>query len=244
MSYSKYFKPGQKIMMKAISPFIEEGRFEALRVFFKEAGQDSFDLALPYTVEEGEAYPFAPEMPFELYTDAFGLGVRLTCCFVGYPKPNIIRVRINYDLEIIHRRQHRRREGIIGLRYTKGRGLIRTLRDQWEKNLRILSDGRDLSKLPAFPRSNVNISGGGIAFQMKPPIQEDDLCLLLIDLNDGRPPISTLAEIIWIAEAPEDADRIKAGLQFLHIMEKDRKRIIDFVEQGKVEEDTPPPKAS
>lgn len=240
MSYSKYFKSGQKIMMKAISPFVEEGRFEALRVFFKEAGQGTFDLTLPYTASEGEGYPFHPQMPFELYTDAFGLGIRLTCTFLECPKPNMVRVLINHDLEVIHRRQHKRREGIIGLRYTKGRGLIRTLREQWEKNVRILSGGKDLSKLPPFPRSPVNISGGGIALFIKPPIQEADLCLLLMDLGDGQAPISTLAEVIWLAETEENTDRVKTGMQFLHILESDRKRIVAFVESGKTEEEEEP----
>ena len=228
MPYSKYLKSGQKFLLRAVQPAEVAGRFEALTGYLQGAGPDYLEMLLPYDIREGEGYPFSSDITFEILTDAMGLGVRLTGHFESARNPNQIRFKHNRDLQLIRRRSYRRRDLTIGLRYTKGRGTLRSFREQWEKNVQILSGARALAKLPEFPRCRVNLSGGGIRFGVKLPAAVADLCLLLLELPDGNPPVCALGEIVWLAPIPE-GDRCQAGLQFLQILETDRKRIDQFV---------------
>ena len=231
MPYSKYLKPGQKVLLRAHRPAAAKERFEALTAFVRELGPDHLDLTLPYRAREGEEYPFAPGMSFELLSDALGLGIRLTGAYQSSRGTSLIRLHHNRDLELIRRRYFKRRNATVGLRYTKGQGKLRTFRAQWEKNIRIIGSGKALDSLPNFPRCRVNLSGGGIRFALKMPAAIADLCLLLLELPDGKPPICALAEVVWLDEK-EVEGRHLAGMQFLNILETDRKRIDQFIQSG------------
>jgi c-di-GMP-binding flagellar brake protein YcgR len=230
MRYSKYFKSEQKIFLRSLTPDASSGRLDALTAYFQEEGDDHFDLLLPYQASEEENFPFYPDMPFEILSDAMGLGVRLTGNFVEQRRPDLIRLRVNNDLQIFQRRFASRLDVSIGLRYTKGQGTLRSFREQWEKNVRILQNTKDLSKLPSFPRTRVNLSNGGIRFQIKSPVQVADLCLLLLKLDENGAPICALAEVVWLDENEAQGRRC-AGLQFLSILEADQKRIVDFIKK-------------
>jgi c-di-GMP-binding flagellar brake protein YcgR len=237
MSFARYFKPGQKVLLRVMEP---PGRFEALTASFQEEGSDYFDLALPYHSEGGETYPFAPEMPLELMSDHLGLGVRLTCRFREQRNGNLIRVGITGGLQIFQRRQYRRVDATAGLRYTKGRGTLRSFREQWEKNSRILEATKDFSKLPPFPRTRINLSTGGMRFEIRAPVEVADLCLILLQLDPNARPFCILAEVVWLAEQQVD-DRRAAGMRFVSILEADQKRLEAFVrERGAAEPPSKP----
>lgn len=231
MRYSKYFKSEQKIFLRSLTPDSPSGRLDALNVYFHEEKGDFFELVLPYQTKDEESFPFYPDMPFELLSDAMGLGVRLTGNFVEQRRSDLIRMRVNNDLQIFQRRLASRLDVAVGLRYTKGQGTIRSFREQWEKNVRILQNTKDFTKLPPFPRTKVNLSNGGIRFQIKPPVKIADLCLLLLRLEENGAPICGLAEVVWLDEEEVQGRRC-AGMQFLSILEADQKRIIDFIKKA------------
>jgi hypothetical protein len=228
MQYPKYFKSGQKILMRSLAA--EPGHFEALTVLYHDHGPGFVELALPYRAKAGEEFPFTPEMPFELLSDRLSLGLRITGKFIEYTAENRrIRVAITSDLQIFQRRYHKRLDTNVGLRYTRGQGTLRSFREQWQKNLVILQQGGDPSKIPAFPPCKVNISPGGIRFAVKPPVETSDLCILLMQLETGQMPICAVAEVVWMAE-PESEERRTVGMQFINILESDRKQIEKVVE--------------
>lgn len=226
MQYSKYYKSGQKIILRALAP-AAPGRFESLTAYFQDNGSGHFDLILPYGSQEEENYPFAPDMPFELLSDAFGMGIRMTGQFQKMVRNDLLRMTVNGDLQAFQRRNHRRVDLVVGMRYTKGKGTLRSFREQWEKNVQILQRGGDASKLSKFPRTPVNLSAGGIRFAIKAPVQTADLCLLLLELESGGP-ICTLAEVVWLEEK-EVEGRHSAGMRFLNILESDQRRIEDYI---------------
>lgn len=227
MRYSKYFKPEQKILLRAIPGPSAPGRLDALSVYFHSGGPNHIDVTVPYRATGEEAFPFAPDMPFEILSDAIGVGIRLTGSFLEQRGENLIRLRINDDLQAFQRRLANRVDVTVGLRYTKGRGTLRTFRSQWEKNVQILAKTADPSKLPPFPRVTANLSRGGIRFRIKAPVEVADLCLLLLKLDDESTPICALAEVVWLEEEEVEGRRA-AGMQFLSIMEEDQKRIESF----------------
>lgn len=228
MTYARYFKPGQKILLRVLEP---PGRYEALTAYFQVSARGCFDLALPYRTRSEEGYPFVAGMPLELMSDHLGMGLRLASRFREQLTENLIRVEILGDLQIFQRRLNRRLDLTVGLRYTKGRGTLRSFREQWEKNLQILDKTQDFTKLPPFPRSRVNLSAGGIRFDLSPPVEIADLCLLLLQLDRTTRPICALAEVVWLDEQGDDGRRT-AGMQFIGVLDSDLKRIEGLIKQA------------
>jgi len=225
--YFQYFKPGQKIHLRSLSSEAADDRLEVFTAHLQECGAGYLDLNLPYRFQDGENITFSEGMPFEILSDSMGMGLRLTGRFRAQKGPGQIRLNLNNDLQIFKRRVSTRQEITIGLGYTKGQGALRTFRAQWEKNIQIIADGRNLDKLPAFPRISVNLSTTGIRFSIKLPVEIADLCMLLIKI-DETPPICALAEVVWLAGEENDG-RIMVGMQFINILEADQKRIAQFV---------------
>ncbi len=229
MQFSRFYKNGQKIILRGLSPPIVAGRVESLTTYLQESASGHFDLMLPYGSPEGENYPFTPEMPFEILSDSMGLGLRMTGTFRELIGNDLIRLAVNGDIQVFQRRQHRRLNLTAGLRYTRGRGTLRSFREQWQKNLQILAKGGDGAKLARFPKAKVNLSAGGIRFSLKAPVEMADLCLLLLEL-DGLAPICVLAEVVWIQEKIVEGRQI-AGLRFINMLEADERRIDDYIRQ-------------
>ncbi|BCR03908.1 hypothetical protein DESUT3_09770 [Desulfuromonas versatilis] len=229
MRYPKYFKPGQKILIR---PLVhrDDDRQETLTLYFRDGDESFFDLEIPYRIREGEDYPFTPQMPCELLSESFGLGLRLTGRFHAQQGRDRIRVEVNPDLEIYQRRQYPRIDIAAGLRYTKGRGELRTFRGQWEKNLRLLEGEAEFSRLRPFPRCQVNLSCSGIRIPIRPPVEVADLCLLFLEIAEGAKPICALAEVVWVGDAA-DQDRRTAGMRFIDILASDQKRIERLVRE-------------
>jgi len=228
MSYAKYFKPGQKILLRAIDPS-SAGRTDALTVYFKGEGAGYLDLVLPYRSKGEESYPFSPDSNYEILSDSLGMGVKLIGRFQQQLDSDTIRIEITRDIEVFQRRLFRRIDTTLNLRYTKGRGQIRTFRQQWEKNIQILQSNLDPSKLPPFQPSDVNLSESGIRFNIKSPVEVADLCMLFLQLDVATPPICILSEIVWLGEIVDG--RQTAGMQFLNILDSDKKKISAFIKE-------------
>ncbi len=62
-------------------------------------------------------------------------------------------------------------------------------------------------------------------------VQKNDLCLLMLALDEASEPICTLTEVIWTAPQ-EEGQGTTAGMQFLNILQQDQQRIEKFVNQN------------
>lgn len=229
MSYMKYFKSGQKILLTATSSESLPSRTDSLTAYLQDSGKGSFDLLLPYGGREEESYPFVEEMPFTLTSEAYGLGLKLSCRYAARQDKDVIRVHIDDNLQVFQRRGFPRIDIETGLRYTKGRGALRTFREQWEKNIRILHGTGDLSKLGTFPRRSINLSSGGLRFGIKGPVEVADICLVLIDYGQA-PPICSLTEVVWVKET-ESAERFNTGMRFVSLLDSDLKRLETLIKE-------------
>ncbi len=236
MPLKKYFQEEQKILLRALDGAEQGKKVDALTGYLKNQGTGYLDLSIPYGASRDEGYPFDPAKKFEILSDAMGVGIRLTGHFEKHLQNDVVRIKHNSDLKLIHRRVEERRNAVLEVGYTKGKGKLRSFRQQWQKNIKILENIKDPSKLPKFPRVDVNISMTGVGFKIKTPVEVADLCLLFINLGDGLPPVCTMTEVVWRSEE-ESGGRCMAGFQFLNILETDMKRIRKFVK-------TPPAKES
>lgn len=228
MIHQRYFRPGQKVLIRPSGKAGHEGHTHLLSSYLQGGGEDYFDLALPYGSESASQYPFYPQMPMELSSDTLGLGARVNGRFRESISGNCIRVDIHHDLQMFQRRAKPRVDCRLGIRFTRGRGTLQKMRETWEKNVNLLRGDNATPKLTGFNECKINLSSGGIRFAIRPPAEPADLCLLLINLDDDQPPICALAEIIW-SIPDQQGTVLLTGMQFIDILEQDQQRIDRFV---------------
>lgn len=228
MIYQKYFKPGQKVLLRAKQPPPPEGRYELLSAVFENGEADCFDLCLPYGPDAVRQFAFGEDMPFELSTDALGLGLKVSVAFLKPLSGNQIRVKVLPDLQMFQRRLVPRLDCVVGIRFTRGHKSLNTLRQTWGKNASILSSAKASPVLEGFNHCQLNLCPAGIRFSIHPPAEPTDLCLMLLELGDSKPPICALAEIVWVSGKLDDGT-LHAGMQFINILEQDQKRIARFI---------------
>ncbi len=228
--FEKYFKQGQKLRIKPLHVEQKQGRLEFLTGHIMTCGEGRIELRLPYGTTAGEEYPFEPQMPLEVVSDALGMGLRVIGRFAGFLRPDVIQVEFSTELKLFKPRFDPRIDIPVGLRFSRGRGNLRSLREKWQKNVGLLSTRNDITDKLSFPHCAVNISAGGIRFTFGEQAQVGDLCLLLVALRAGEPPICAVAEVVWLQRAGQES-RTTAGMQFIHILKEDQRRIETFVWQ-------------
>lgn len=243
MNVGKYFKSGQKILLRPLAPDDRAGGDESLTVYFRDFSRGAFELELPYRLQQGEDDPFAAGLALELLSDAFGVGIRATGRYLDSPAPHLIRVESTAELAIFQRRIKPRADLKLGLRFSRGLGKLRTFREQWRRNVQILAEGKDFSRLGPAPRCAVNLSASGIRFQVKAPVEPAELFLLLLEPAVDEAPICALAEVVWTG--PVRGTQVDVGMRFINILDNDQKRIDRLIKEALAgtpsPTETPPP---
>lgn len=221
--YAKYFRAEQKVQLRLVNSIA--GTTEALTLYLAEHGQGYFDLVLPYKYREGEELPLTQGCMMELATESMGVGVKMDVEFVDYRQnKEIIRVKGSSDLKVFQRRTQPRIDINCGVRFTRGQGTLRSLREHWLKNIEILNQTRP-EDLPPFTQSHVNLSASGFRLAVTPPAQRSDLFLVLLQLSPGTKPLCLLCETIWAGEICDGEGRIPCGMHFLGMTDADRKTV-------------------
>jgi len=236
MPLSKYLRNDQKILLRLTDSENQGQKIETLSTFLRDCGSGFCDLALPYRTPPGEEFPFENGMPLELLGDAMGLGIRVVGQFDRQIDTETIRVRVEPDLQVFQRRLHRRHDGLAGVRFTRGEGTLRSFREQWQKNVRLLQLPVNQAKLNGLPTLPVNISAGGIRLLLRPPVAAADLYMLFIKIDTVQPPVCILAEVVWTGDETPGG-LIPAGMQFINILKQDQQRIESYIKQVATAED-------
>ncbi len=82
MNYQRYFKNGQQLLLRVQNDVKQDGRTELMTAFVDSSEEGFLILSLPYGADSVDQYPFRPELPFEVTSEALGLGVRAAASFV------------------------------------------------------------------------------------------------------------------------------------------------------------------
>ncbi len=228
MLYQRYFKNGQRLLLTARDRPEDDGRIELLTASMQGGEGDVFILSLPYSDDATEQYPFVAGMTFEVSSEALGLGIRVTGSIEQIIDGKRIALKINPDLQMFQRRNKPRLDCTLGIRFTRGQGTLKALRSTWEKNIQILQAPNAPIKLEGFNTCLLNLSSGGIRFVLRAPVNYAELCLMLIDLKDDKPPLCTLAEVVW-THPEQDESIVTTGMRFINILEADQKRIDRYI---------------
>lgn len=231
MNYQRYFKSGQQLLLKVQNAADQQGRTELITGFVVSLEDDLLLLSLPYGADAVDQYPFSAGLSFEISTEAMGLGVRTTGIFQGKFAGNKFTLKLNPDLEMFQRRISQRLDCQLGIRFSRAAKSLQTMREIWEKNLEVLHSPEAPLVFDGFKSYRVNISSGGIRFSIKPPADQGELCLILINLEDGKPPVCAIAEVVWICM--QDESVLTAGMRFINILKEDQHRIDKFITKEK-----------
>ncbi|OEU74921.1 MAG: hypothetical protein BA869_07955 [Desulfuromonadales bacterium C00003107] len=235
--YTRYFTPGQRLQVNTLCEDNLPARRESMNVLFTNYELDHFDVAIPHTWPAKEGMPFPEGSPLEIISERYGLWLKSTASFHSQPSDKVIRLRMNNDLCIFRHRPQFRIETSVGLRYSAQRGNLPAFHRQWRQQISKLTTTATALTAPSFARGQVNLSASGIRMPIQTAVQKNDLCLLMLALNEASEPICTLSEVIWTAPR-EEGPGIIAGMQFLNILQQDQQQIEMFVNQrqpGKAE---------
>ncbi len=227
MDYQRYFKPGQQLLLKALRDTEKNGRTELMSVFIVSLEEDYLLLSLPYGTGAVEQYPFNEGLKFEVTTESMGVGIRTTGHFRQRLIEGQFTLQLSSDLQIFQRRNSKRFDCKLGIRFSRAAKTLQTMREIWEKNIEVLHSPEVPLIFDGFKSSQVNISPDGIKLTIEPPGHQGELCLILVNLEDGQPPICAVAEIVWISM--ENKSAITAGMRFINILSEDQQRIETFI---------------
>jgi hypothetical protein len=218
--YNKYFHPEQKVQLRLINPQIEST--ETLTLHFANHGPGYFELVFPYKNRKGEEFPLTQGMSMELMTESMGVGIKMAVEFLDYVRDSdLIRVKGVGELKAFQRRTQPRINIQCGVRFTRGQGALRSLREHWLKNIEIINQ-IDLDDLPPFTQSQLNLSSTGFRLAIKPPIEYADLFLVLIQLTPGTKPLCILCETAWTGSVRDKEGKIPCGMLFIGMTDSDR----------------------
>ena len=231
MNYQRYFKPGQQLLLKALHDAAQNSRTELMTVFVVSLEEDSLVLSLPYGADAVEQYPFNEDILFEISTEAIGVGIRATGNFQKKIDGNQFSLKLKPDLQMFQRRFNQRLDCKLGIRFSRAGKTLQVMREIWEKNIEVLHSPEAPLIFDGFKPCQVNISSGGIRFSIKSPGNQGELCLILINLEDGNPPVCAIAEVVWVFMKDESA--VTAGMRFINILSEDQQRIDNFIAKAK-----------
>ena len=225
MRFATYFELNQEMLLRRFATAKQDSRVESCRATLASRDGSVFTLTLR-SVDSGPKFSSGDFV--ELHSDRFELGVRLTGICLDCTDRQL-RFEAHDDLELYYRRQFWR------ITLPVWHGMMRAdqsstpLYEVWEK-AQILRDDNDLdpSIHVEIVRQPLNLSAGGVRMELQTPVKLKDNCLLYLCLDDGKPTVCALCEIVWIESGESDATHM-CGLRFSNLLEGDLKRIDRYV---------------
>ena len=228
MRFETYFVLNQEVLVRRFATAKQGSRIESCRSTLASRDGAIFELNLQCSDRETM---FSPGDFLELHSDRFELGVRLSgICLVCSGRR--LRFEAHDDLELFYRRQFWR----ISLPVWHGMMRVdqsqKPLYEVWEK-AQILRDENDLdpSIQVEIVRRPLNMSAGGVRIELQSPVKLKEQCLLYLCLDDGKPTVCALCEVVWVDPGESDKTHL-CGLRFANLLESDLKRIDRYVTQN------------
>jgi len=226
MHYDKYFGRNQKVFLINISEERDEAVFTSFTGKILICDEDKILLRTAYRLYSGDVLNLKPGMQFKLTTEALGMGVQIRAELAELISPEELRLRPLGELSVYQRRQSPRTDVMLPLVLVPQKSSLAAFQREWK---RVVSD---LHKA-APPRlkltsANLNLSAGGVRLDLAN--EPTHLALLVIDLQDEKPPVCAVAELVW-QQRDEEQNIIRCGHRFVEILKEDQERITAVVEK-------------
>ena len=230
MNYNRYLKSHQQLILQRRGDSSAD-HTELMIVTVATVEENRLVVNSPYGSDIIDQYAIGTDTPVEITTEVMGMGARVSARYKEKLGNNRIALELDYDFSLFQRRVVERTDCDLGIRFSRGAKTINAMRDIWKKNLAVLHSPEAPLIYQGFRSCRVNISSGGIRFALKPAANQGDLCLILLNLNDGKPPVCTIAEVVWSCMIDDEA--ATTGMRFINILNQDKDRINIFVEKNK-----------
>lgn len=231
MNFKHYLKKDQQLIVQSRADSSTRDRTELMIVTVVSVEQNRLIVNSPYGSDIVDQYAIGTETAVEITTDVMGMGARVSAYYKEKLGDNRFALELDFDLSLFQRRVKERIDCDLGIRFSRGAKTINAMREIWKKNLAILHSPEAPLIYQGFRTCRVNISSGGIRFALKPAANEGDLCLILLNLGDGKPPVCTIAEVVWSCMIDDDA--ATTGMRYINILNQDKDRISSFVNNKK-----------
>jgi hypothetical protein len=234
MNYQRYFRPEQQLLLQVTNDINQDNRTELMSVTVIACEGSTLSVASHYGEDAVDHYPFRKGLPLEITTEALGMGIRTTGTYTRQISGNSFAITLDSDMQMFQRRISRRHNCRLGIRFSRAAKSLQTMRNIWERNLEVLHSPEAPLIYEGFQSSQLNISSGGLRLTIKPPANQGELCLVLVNLEDGKPPVCAIAEVVWVCM--QDEATATAGMRFISILSDDQQRIEAFIDQQKMPE--------
>ncbi|WP_019894327.1 PilZ domain-containing protein [Hydrogenovibrio halophilus] len=87
----------------------------------------------------------------------------------------------------------------------------------------------------AIPQRMVNLSAGGMAFQVQDEVQKTDMVDLLLQPLADEAPILVRAKIVKIIPESKNPSSKTIALEYIHMTEEDRRKLVYFIQSKEIE---------
>jgi hypothetical protein len=227
VKFETYFVLNQEVLIRRFATARDSSRIESCRAKLASCDGASFKLTL---LSSDNNILFTEGEFLELHSDRFELGVRLTGICSGISGRQL-RFEASDDLELFYRRKYWRISLPVWHGILRSSQLKQPLYEVWEK-AQILRDENNIdpSIHVEIVRRSLNLSAGGVRMELAEPVKLNETCLLYLCLDDGKPTVCALCEVVWVEPGESDLMRL-CGLRFCNLLESDLKRIDRFVTQ-------------
>jgi c-di-GMP-binding flagellar brake protein YcgR len=224
MHYGKYFGRNQKVFLINISDERDESVYNSFTGKVLVCDEDKIILKTAYRLYSGEVLNLKTGMMFKLTTEAMGMGVQIKAELSELISPEELKLRPIGELSVYQRRQTPRVDTILPLLYVPQKSSLAAFQREWK---RVISDlYRPNPPRPKLSSVDLNLSAGGTRLGL--PNEPSHLSLLVIDLQDEKPPVCAVAELVW-QQQDEEHSIIRCGHRFVEILKDDQERIAAVV---------------
>ncbi len=226
MSYERYFNRAQKVFLINISEDRDESVYNSFTGKILLCDDDRILLKTAYRLYSGEVLNLKPGMQFKLTTESMGMGVQIRAELTELISPEELKLRPLGDLSVYQRRQTPRADTTLPILYVPQKSSLAAFQREWK---RVVSDlHKPDPPRPKLISTDLNLSAGGVRLDL--PNEPSPLSLLVIGLEDEKPPVCAVAELIW-KQQDEDGSVIRCGHRFVEILKEDQERIAAVIEK-------------
>lgn len=227
MHYDKYFGRQQKVFLINISEERDTTVYNSFTGRVLLCNDAHILLKTAYRLFSNDQGDLRPGMQFKLTTEALGMGVQLRAELIEVVSPEELRLRPLGDLSVYQRRQSPRADLTLPLLLVPQKSSLASFQREWRRVVQDLHS-------PVPPRlklaeTELNLSAGGFRIELSG--EPSHLALAVIDLQDSKPLICAVAELVW-HERNEEQARVVCGHRFVEILKEDQERLVTLIRKN------------
>jgi c-di-GMP-binding flagellar brake protein YcgR len=226
MNYSRYFASNQKVNLINISEERDESVFTSFTGKIVVCNEETILLKTAYRLYSGDLQNLTPGMQFKLTTEAMGMGVQIRAELKELISPEELKLHPMGELSVYQRRQAPRVDLDLPLLHIPQKSSLAAFQREWR---RVVADlHKPIPPHLKLTQTRLNLSVGGVRLDL--PALPAHLSLIVIDLQNDKPPVCAVAELIWQRQ-DEEQKLIRCGHRFVEILKEDQEKIANLVEK-------------